>query len=684
MHRLIPVLAMAFVGQHELPAQEAPADTSRLEEVRISVMPLGERLSEATASVYALRGDEISKDFAIQSAELYNQAPGVHMATGALNTHRISIRGVGSRTPYSSNRIRAYLDDIPLTSGDGVSTLEDQDLLAIGSMEVLKGPSSALYGSGLGGVIRLNSPYPVKAGWHTSLLTEGASFGSQRYALSGAYKGARLALSGGFSRTGTVGFRQNSEYLRHSAFLHGRLFGPKHQLAVTFSLTDLVAEIPSSLNEEDFLQSPEQAGGTWGIIRGYEEYLKVLTGISLESTLGPRLSNKLTTSLSFSDPYERRPFNILDEESVQVGFREQLSIRWSTIELAGGMEYFHEAFAWATYGTLPEGQGPMLSDQEEQRNYVNAFAYGKWQVSPKVLFNAGLNLNLLSYRIQTLYRADSTDQGGSYRYDPVVSPRVGISIRHEKQVWTYASVGHGFSAPSLEETLLPQGEVNTTLRPETGWNLDVGNRGLLWSKRLSYDLSLYAIFLNDLLVTERLAEDVFTGINAGSAWNRGMEGWIRAQLLEARTDAGAKMDLSLSYQLSRNTFREFVDEGRDYSGKELPGIPRQLLRASLSGRIRGFSLRYQYVFTGRQWMDDANTLEYGGFHLSHLQLGWEHDFQPAPFHLRFYGGVRNLFNVQHASMILINAPSFGGRAPRYYYPGSPRAFYLGMALRIKS
>ena len=52
--------------------------------------------------------------------------------------------------------------------------------------------------------------------------------------------------------------------------------------------------------------------------------------------------------------------------------------------------------------------------------------------------------------------------------------------------------------------------------------------------------------------------------------------------------------------------------------------------------------------------------------------------------MKFYGGIRNLFDAHYASMILINAPSFGGQPPRYYYPGTPRYFYLGLRFAFKS
>ena len=54
-----------------------------------------------------------------------NQVPGVYMHSGALNTNRIVIRGMGARTPFSTNKIRAYYGEIPLTDGVGETTLED-------------------------------------------------------------------------------------------------------------------------------------------------------------------------------------------------------------------------------------------------------------------------------------------------------------------------------------------------------------------------------------------------------------------------------------------------------------------------------------------------------------------------------------------------------------------------------
>lgn len=54
--------------------------------------------------------------------------PGIYMHNETYATNRIVIRGVESRTPYNTNRIKSYLNYIPITSSDGISSPEDIDL----------------------------------------------------------------------------------------------------------------------------------------------------------------------------------------------------------------------------------------------------------------------------------------------------------------------------------------------------------------------------------------------------------------------------------------------------------------------------------------------------------------------------------------------------------------------------
>jgi iron complex outermembrane receptor protein len=60
------------------------------------------------------------------------------MQQGALNTNRISIRGIGFELSMVPKNKKAYYEGIPLTTAEGSSTIEDIDMEAIGSIEIIR------------------------------------------------------------------------------------------------------------------------------------------------------------------------------------------------------------------------------------------------------------------------------------------------------------------------------------------------------------------------------------------------------------------------------------------------------------------------------------------------------------------------------------------------------------------
>jgi len=158
---------------------------------------------------------------------------------------------------------------------------------------------------------------------------------------------------------------------------------------------------------------------------------------------------------------------------------------------------------------------------------------------------------------------------------------------------------------------------------------------------------------------------------------------VNPAMLQSGQPGSFDLKATVSYTFSRNRFTDFVDDGISYTGNKLPGIPSQLLNAILSARWKPLELKLHYQYSGSQWMDDLNSQKYDGHQLLHLQAGWNIRISGGDFRIRINGGVRNLFNTRYASMILVNAPSFGGRAPRYYYPGLPRQYHLGATLHFR-
>ena len=79
----------------------------------------------------------------------------------ALNTNnfsqdlRVSIRGFGARSAFGIRGVKLIVDGIPETTPDGQGQIDNLNLAAIEKIEIIKGPSSALYGNASGGVINI-------------------------------------------------------------------------------------------------------------------------------------------------------------------------------------------------------------------------------------------------------------------------------------------------------------------------------------------------------------------------------------------------------------------------------------------------------------------------------------------------------------------------------------------------
>lgn len=606
-----------------------------------------------------------------------NQVPGIMVQNGTANTNRITIRGVGSRTPYGSNRIKAYFQGIPISSGDGSTEIEDINSSVIGSVEVLKGSKSALYGSGLGGVILLNLP-TVKNGFYGGGKFHLGSFDTYKAEAGLQYGKQGFKVNSQYSKARSAGWRENSKYEREQFLLHMSSTKKKTLLGLTILATRVNAQIPSSLNEVDFEESPESAAPNWLNVEGFEKYDKFIGGFHIKHWFSDRFSNSTHLFFQYYQGYESRPFNILDDEAQKWGLRNITAFQLDQWKLQWGMEALFETYEWQIFETNDGVQGQLQRMFLESRVPINLFLNIQYQFSNEILIEAGLSMNTLSYQLTDQIEPEN-DLSGEYRYDWVWSPFIGLNFPLSHQTRLYTSLSHGFSAPSLEETLLPEGNINPELKPETAVNLEAGIRYQSQSGRFFIDAGIYQLWIHNLLLTKRESEEVFYGDNAGKSNHRGIEISSRFQMIPLER----KFPLSLhaNYHLIRAVFTDFVDDGQDFSKHSLPGIPRQNMEASaLISSSFGVNLEWRYQWVGQQYLNDANDQSYGAYHLFHMKLAYSKRLKIMDLELAL--GIRNLLDSKHASMILVNAPSFGGNLPRYYYPGMPRNYFLTLSIQF--
>ncbi|MEL7340387.1 MAG: TonB-dependent receptor plug domain-containing protein, partial [Bacteroidota bacterium] len=201
---------------HSFAQQNDTLTSIQLDPVVLSAFEADRNLLQQSASLTVLSARELSRDQDLIITNSLNRVPGLFMHQGTLGTNRITIRGMGARSLFSTNKIRAYLDDIPLTNGDGETTLEDLDLGFVERVEVIRGPASSLYGAGLGGTINFRFKNFGQSPSGIGLEAQIGSFGLQRYQAWGNWAQESGGLRLHYTDTRREGFRQNSQYERQS------------------------------------------------------------------------------------------------------------------------------------------------------------------------------------------------------------------------------------------------------------------------------------------------------------------------------------------------------------------------------------------------------------------------------------------------------------------------------------
>lgn len=683
------LLSLLFVlSLIEVYGQDQVRDSvTQLEEV-ILYDPLKQNTTLGITPSSIIREKAFQNHSPIDLQASINQISGVYVLSGALNTNRITIRGVGARTPFGTDKLRLYFNGIPVTNGTGSSTMEAFDLENLASVEVIKGPKGTAYASNLGGAILLNTLTSEKQETHLHTSFTLGSYNLQKNNTLFSLADDDWILDLNYNRLRTDGYRDNNTFERDGLLLNtGYKFNPDSQLTLLFNYIDYTAQIPSSLGATAFAEDPTQAAFTWGQAQGFEANRYTLLGLSYSNKISDKLKYTNSVFYTYLDHYEPRPFNILDEFTNGYGFRSVFSGEWgqeSRINYTFGAELYKDEYNWSTYENLyrdnnGEGslQGDQLSDNKEYRRQFNAFASLNIPLSDFFTAQLGMGLNKTVYDFRDQFNTGASSRSARRNFDLIALPSLDLQYRFSNGNSIYANISRGFSNPSLEETLTPDGVINPDIRQETGMNYEVGAKLYSANGKFWMTASLYQMNIKNLLVAERVGDDQFIGRNAGKTRHQGLE--LDMNLLLRITN---RLDLIpfLSYSLSDHSFVEFLDAGEDYSGNPLTGVPRH--RANFGVRLkndRGFFWNNTFQYVDEIPLRDDNSLSSDSFMVYNTRIGIQQKLGNK-LDINLNAGVNNVFNTRYAQSVLINAVGFGGNEPRYYYPGNDRNFYANVRL----
>lgn len=681
-------ISKVILTQNNAVFQLSPlSKVEKLDEINISAeSPAG--IIIPTEKINAVKFDAYSP---IDLVSAINETPGVYIQSGAINTNRITIRGVGSRTLYGTNKIRAYFNGIPITNGAGETAIDIYDAENLQSLDIIKGPKATQYGTSLGGTLLLNSKQATAGESILKTNLTLGSYGMIKNTVLTATSTEKFSLNINYDHLQTDGFRENSKYDRSTLLITSNYkFNSKNDVSLLINYIDYFAQIPSSISKATFDEDPSQAAFTWKEAQGYEDNKQILTGLNFSHRFSENFNNTTSVFYTYLDHYEPRPFNILDEFTNGYGARTIFSkdyfLLQNTANISVGGEFYTDEYNWKTIENLYQEnngngslEGNLLSDNVEKRSSLNVFATTTIPFTEKFKGQFGLNFNITHYSFIDKLNEGEGNRSAERDFSPILAPNVNLLYQFSENLSAFFNFSRGFNYPSIEETLTPEGVINPELGPEKGFNYELGSALFLFKRKLHLQVNAYLLDINDLLVAERVGNDQYIGRNAGKTEHKGIE--LQLSYFQPLTNSGY-LSPYINAEITEHRFIDFEDGDSNFSGNNLTGVPDKKLNGGINFGFGNLILNTHFLHIGEIPLNDANELYSEKYTVFNAKTSYKKELSKS-LSVAINAGVNNISDEKYAASVLINATGFGNSQPRYYYPGMPRNWFGGIKLAYK-
>jgi iron complex outermembrane recepter protein len=592
------------------------------------------------------------------------------------------------RAPYpafGTRGLQVVQDGVPLTMADG--TTPEPNNLTLGSagrIEVIRGPSSVLYGNSAGGVVSVETEFPSERPFFFMPELQFGSHGYQRQQLKASGTGAGVGYLVSLSRMQSDGFRGRSEadvrqanvvlqapvaastVVRGVLNLYDMPFGGNSSTLNLATARDNPASVrPVAVNNGMGKSVTQGQGGIvveQGLADGHQ--LRFLGW-------GVRRNNLIAV-----------PNRVVDLGRTGGGIRSEyrggagpdwLSLGWTTgfdvsQQADDRREYRNRAVAGLS---LPERMGDQIMDQREEVRSLGPFAQLSFTPLPAWSLTTGVRYDRYDFKADDRFPSGFDDSGE--RTMSAVSPMAGITYTPAGWLNLYGSLGTSYKTPTtVELSNRPDGRrgFNEELDPEYWRSYELGVRGRLDALRLRYELVGYLSTVDNALVKYEDVDEKSIYRNAGESSRDGIEAlleWYPLPFLEAR--------VAYTYQDFR--FVNFATDAVDYSGNVEPGAPPHSVFAGLTyDAPYGVRAGVDFRWVDAYYVDDANTASNWAYRLVDLRLGLDRSWRSTT--LRPFVGVDNVFDERYNASTMLNA--FGGN---YFEPAPGRTFYTGLSMGLR-
>lgn len=656
--------------------------TTPLNDLVVTASREAEPRAGAAVAIGTLSGAVLRETHASSLDQVMNKVAGVYMVDLGNEQHTMAIRQpIGYRSTF------LYLEDgVPIrATGDfNHNALIEINAAALERIEVIRGPSSSLYGAdAVGGAVNFITRAPA-ARPEARLQLQGSGRG---------YRRADLLASGRAGKSGGLlaGYyaRQSGLEAEHGDFhklaLTGRV---ERRLGTRAALTGVLTRVAYRSDQTGGLDSAHFFGRDLrSPYRFSWRKVEALRGrLSWTMSWSDRQHSAATVYYR-DDRVGQNPFYAIRDspgtgraegEINEDAFRSgglllQHSVRfpfWAARWISGLSADYSSLRYQARYIRVHRNErgdytafsetDSLLSNYRVQLLELAAYTQAELSPWPRLKLIAALRADRLAYafdnRLPPSAYSGAPDDSNRFRQ---LTPKLGLSYRLGGQAVLYANYSVGFAPPDVTD--LYTGVKVPYLRPARYRNYEAGGR--LTFGQASGALNLYHMDGRDEIISVRLDDGTRINANAGRTLHYGVEYTVDYAPLPT-------LALHVSGTLARHRYRDYVENGQDYSGHEMSGAPHLIMQAEAVYRpafLPGARAALEWMHLAGYYMDGANTLRYPGYDLLNLRLGYQWKRLEVFVHLLNAGDARYATTAEKTAYSI------------NYRPGPPRTLAAGLA-----
>jgi iron complex outermembrane receptor protein len=661
--------------------QEPDSVYNPLNTVIVTGNKLLQKRTEAPIAISVISHQTIEKANASRIDFLLNKVSGVYMPTIGGEQHMMSIR-----QPISLKGLYLYLEDgLPIrTSGlFSSNALIEINTSNIYSIELIKGPASALYGAeAIGGVINfISAPVPIqkqayistqvnstglkkielqygnpnpKGGWLIN-----ASFTDQKKGIldHSDYNKNALSIKKYFKFSKKLTGYQTLQYIHYYTQMTGSV-DSLHFVNKDFSsLQSFTYRKLDVLRwRQNFKQDWNSNASTQFNILYRNNTMDQNPTYSIASTAKANKFKGQINSNHFNafvfDLQHQWNFPSLNSKLIIGGYwditKQNLMAHYIDI-LKDTIINKYPSYTTKVPDSLITSYRTQINNKALYLNYLGT-------ISNTLKFNMALRFDHFNYAFNNLLATGTPSSVNQFSH---WTPKLGFTY-NIKQIGAYLNYSQGFVPPQITEIY------NTVkipyLLPQQFSNFEIGAWFQL--KDIYGAFSIYQLNGENEIISVRQPDGVNLNQNAGSTKHVGIEYQLKYKINDA-------IQLEWNATNAKHTYNKTVIKGVTVDGNGMNAAPGFLSNASLYLKLTSkFNSSLEWHHQSTYFMDETNSTTYPGFNLLHLKFNYTLGKHTIWMH------VLNATNTYYSTMATKNF-SVKGNAAYSYYIGEPRSIAIG-------